>query len=198
MLRTTTTHFQTLTSPHMFSIFTHVMKPLRDTNGEPGLPLIEQKKQGWFYSREYKFFVTNISEGTAFLLKGLTYNDEVKLRRYNLKNRLFFRSFFFVTLVPASNLPWVSSHAALWKYPRRGPVFFPPLFCKWAKVFPRHPCESGFGRFCMGWFFPCPSLPRGFWTCSVATKPRTTANSIRSLSEVLVAFKGGMFQFTET
>ena len=28
---------------------------------------------------------TNISEGTAFLLQGLTYNDEVKLRRYTLK-----------------------------------------------------------------------------------------------------------------
>ena len=24
----------------MFSIFTHVMKPVRDTNSEPGLPLI--------------------------------------------------------------------------------------------------------------------------------------------------------------
>ena len=32
--------------------------------------------------------VINISEGTAFLLKGLTYNDEVKLRRYNLKSAL--------------------------------------------------------------------------------------------------------------
>ena len=30
----------------MFSIFTHVMKPVRDTNSEPGLPVIEQKKQG--------------------------------------------------------------------------------------------------------------------------------------------------------
>ena len=28
---------------------------------------------------------TNISEGTAFLLQGLTYNDKVKLRRCNLK-----------------------------------------------------------------------------------------------------------------
>ena len=27
-----------------------------------------------------------MSEGTTFLLKGLTYNDEVKLRRYNLKS----------------------------------------------------------------------------------------------------------------
>ena len=33
-------NFQTLTSPHMFSIFTHVMKPVRDTNSEPGLPVI--------------------------------------------------------------------------------------------------------------------------------------------------------------
>ena len=23
--------------------------------------------------------------------------------------------------------------------------------------------------FCIGWFFPCPSLPRGFWTCVVTT-----------------------------
>ena len=30
-------------------------------------------------------YFTNISKGTAFLLQGLTYNDEVKLRRYNLK-----------------------------------------------------------------------------------------------------------------
>ena len=114
-------------------------------------------------------------------------------------NQPCFRSFFFVTLVLASNLPWVNSHAALWKSPRRGdPCFSRHFFCKWAKVFPGHPCESGFGRFCLGWFFPCPSLPRGFWTCSVATMPRATAISIRSLSEVLVASKGGMFQFTET
>ena len=31
------------------------------------------------------FSFTNISEGTAFLLQGLTYNDKIKLRRYNLK-----------------------------------------------------------------------------------------------------------------
>ena len=51
VLRTTTTHhivsfidfyfhflanFQTQTSRRMFSIFTHVMKPVRDTNNEPG------------------------------------------------------------------------------------------------------------------------------------------------------------------
>ena len=28
----------------MFSIFTHVMKPVRDTNSEPELPVIEQKE----------------------------------------------------------------------------------------------------------------------------------------------------------
>ena len=27
------------TSPHMFSIFIHVMKPVSDTNSEPGLPV---------------------------------------------------------------------------------------------------------------------------------------------------------------
>ena len=27
------------TSPHMFSIFTHVMKPVGDTSSEPGLPV---------------------------------------------------------------------------------------------------------------------------------------------------------------
>ena len=32
-------NFQTKTSPHMFSILTHVMKPVRDTNSEPGLPV---------------------------------------------------------------------------------------------------------------------------------------------------------------
>ena len=26
---------------------------------------VEQKKQGWFYSREYIFLVTNISEGSG-------------------------------------------------------------------------------------------------------------------------------------
>ena len=30
-------------------------------------------------------YFTNISEGTVFLLQGLAYNDEVKLRGYNLK-----------------------------------------------------------------------------------------------------------------
>ena len=30
-------------------------------------------------------FFTNISEGTSFLLQGLTYSDGVKPRRYNLK-----------------------------------------------------------------------------------------------------------------
>ena len=34
------TNFQTKTSPHMFSIFTHVMKHVLDTNSEPGLPLV--------------------------------------------------------------------------------------------------------------------------------------------------------------
>ena len=34
----------------------------------------------WFCSREYIFFVTNVSKGTAFLLQGLTYSDKVKLR----------------------------------------------------------------------------------------------------------------------
>ena len=33
-------NFQTKTSPHMFSIFTHVMKPVRDTNSESGLPVV--------------------------------------------------------------------------------------------------------------------------------------------------------------
>ena len=42
---------------------------------------VEQKKQGWFYSREYIFFVNNISEGTAFFL-------QVKLKRYSLKWRI--------------------------------------------------------------------------------------------------------------
>ena len=33
-------NFQTSTLPHMFSIFTHVMKPVRDTNCKPGLPVV--------------------------------------------------------------------------------------------------------------------------------------------------------------
>ena len=54
ILRTTTRHmvsfidfyfhflenFQTETLPDMLSIFTHVLKPVRDTNSEPGLPVI--------------------------------------------------------------------------------------------------------------------------------------------------------------
>ena len=31
--------FSGKSSPHMFSIFTHVKKPVRDTNSEPGLPV---------------------------------------------------------------------------------------------------------------------------------------------------------------
>ena len=47
---------------------------------------IKQKKQGWFYSREYYIYIfTIISKGAAFLLQGLTHNEEAKLRRYNLK-----------------------------------------------------------------------------------------------------------------
>ena len=34
-------YFQNLTSPHMFSIFTHVMKPVGDINSEPGLPVFQ-------------------------------------------------------------------------------------------------------------------------------------------------------------
>ena len=34
-------NFHTLTSPHIFSIFTHFMKPVRDTNSEPVLPLVK-------------------------------------------------------------------------------------------------------------------------------------------------------------
>ena len=33
-------NFQTLTLPHMFSKFTHVMKPICDTNSEPELPVV--------------------------------------------------------------------------------------------------------------------------------------------------------------
>ena len=46
---------------------------------------IKQKKQGWFYSREYIYIFTNILEDTASFLQGLTYNEAVRLRRYNLK-----------------------------------------------------------------------------------------------------------------
>ena len=28
----------------MFSIFTHVMKPVSDTNSEPGLPVVKEEK----------------------------------------------------------------------------------------------------------------------------------------------------------
>ena len=38
-------NFRTLTSPHMFSIFTHVMKPVRDTHSEPGLPMVKSAHQ---------------------------------------------------------------------------------------------------------------------------------------------------------
>ena len=33
----------------------------------------------------YIYIFTNISEGTAFLLHGLSHNEEVKLGRFNLK-----------------------------------------------------------------------------------------------------------------
>ena len=33
-------HFQTQTSPRMFPVFTYVLKPVRDTNSEPGLPVV--------------------------------------------------------------------------------------------------------------------------------------------------------------
>ena len=36
----------------------------------------------------YIYNFTNISEGTAFLLQVLTFNEEVKLRRYNLNQRI--------------------------------------------------------------------------------------------------------------
>ena len=32
----------------MFSIFTHVMKPVRDTNSEPGLPMANQESTDTF------------------------------------------------------------------------------------------------------------------------------------------------------
>ena len=32
---------------------------------------MKQKKQGWFYSRDYIYIFTNISESTAFLFQGL-------------------------------------------------------------------------------------------------------------------------------
>ena len=44
------------------------------------------------------FTVGNVfSEGTAFLLQGLTYNEKVKLRRYNLK--LFFYQKIYLSVV---------------------------------------------------------------------------------------------------
>ena len=42
---------------------------------------MKQKKQGWFYGREYTYFFG----GTAFLLQGVIYSDGAKLRRYKLK-----------------------------------------------------------------------------------------------------------------
>ena len=47
-------------------------------NDLQGIGNTSQKKHaGWLYSREYIYIFTNFSEGTAFLLQGLTYNDEV-------------------------------------------------------------------------------------------------------------------------
>ena len=43
------------------------------------------------------YLFNNISEGTAFLLQGLTYNEKVKLRRYNLK--LFFYQKIYLSVV---------------------------------------------------------------------------------------------------
>ena len=37
-------NFQTQPSPRMFSIIAHVMKPVRDINREPGLPVILPRK----------------------------------------------------------------------------------------------------------------------------------------------------------
>ena len=45
---------------------------------------MERSKADFTVGNIYIFF-TNISEGTAFLLQGLKNNEEVKLRRYNLK-----------------------------------------------------------------------------------------------------------------
>ena len=45
-------------------------------NDLQGIGNTSQKKHAsWLYSREYIYIFTNFSEGTAFLLQGLTYND---------------------------------------------------------------------------------------------------------------------------
>ena len=45
----------------------------------------QQNKQGWFYSREYVFFVTNISSRKArpSFLRVFTYNREIKIHVYH-------------------------------------------------------------------------------------------------------------------
>ena len=48
------------------------------------------------------YIFSNISEGTAFLLQGLTYNEEVKLRRYNLKWRIACNN--YDTIITRENL----------------------------------------------------------------------------------------------
>lgn len=48
--------------------------------------LYKTKEEGLILqSQVYMYFFTNISLGTAILLKGPTYNEEITLRRYNLK-----------------------------------------------------------------------------------------------------------------
>ena len=54
----------------------------------PAFFSVKRKKQGWFCSREYKYiyiFFTNISEGAAFLLQGLTYKTNFPLKSRHSK-----------------------------------------------------------------------------------------------------------------
>ena len=69
---------------HFFALINYYKLSSRGASRLASLGLNKRSKVDFTVGNIYIYF-TNISEGTAFLLQGLTYNDKVKLRCYSLK-----------------------------------------------------------------------------------------------------------------
>ena len=50
----------------MFSIFTHVMKPVRDTNSEPGLPVVYARS-----TRDHQRLIYNVTANGLSFVKNM-------------------------------------------------------------------------------------------------------------------------------
>ena len=75
----------------MFSIFTHVMKPICDTNSEPGLPVIRYPCSKFIVvmlcSCGKRTPVVQTLDGAIHQIERFSYDLEMKMRKQNRNNK---------------------------------------------------------------------------------------------------------------